>query len=740
MFSKLARVVTTHPWKVMGAWLVGIAVVVALSPALGAFTSNNNSSFLPASYQSVRAQAVASRSFPAEAGASGSIAVSRADHRPLTAGDQATVDRLATRLAAAHLPAVSSVSTSPVYLSPDKQVQIVQIAFTGQVGAPATNAAVSELRMQTDRILAGTGLVAGLTGNAAISVDSTAEFSRAQTIIDLATVLIILVLLGFVFRSVVLAVAPIVIIGIAHQAAQALTADIADWSHYQVGPVMAPLLIVVMFGVGTDYFVFLLFRYREQVVRGDSAPNALRFAVTRAGEVITSAAATVAAAFAALLVSSLSELRTLAPGLIVGVALMLVTSLTLVPAVLALLGRRAFWPSTPRLPVEGRRTRTQIIARDASRRPALVLAGSVVVLGGLAFGLLGYTTTYNQLAELPASTPSQQAYDTIAAHFPAGVLGPTQLFVVSGRPLDPEAVDAFAHSLSGIDGVGLVAPAQYSADGHDALIQVILKDNPYSPGAIATVTGPLDAAARHSIPGASTLVGGTTSQVVDIRAALAHDLRIVIPLALVIVAVILGLLLRALVAPLYILAGVILTYVATLGSISLIFLHGAGYDGLDFVLPVVVYIFVMAVGTDYNILMAARLREEFAAGRPPRQAARNTILHGSPAVFAAALILAGTFASLIATGIQLLEEIGLAVAIGVLLAANLLATRIIPTIAALRGYHFWWPNHLQRMTTDGTGDGPLGDGPAAATDEATPPPDGDPAGRSIQPDGDPAER
>jgi len=700
MFSKLAQVVTAHPWTVIGAWLVGIVLVVALSPALTVFTSNNNASFLPSSYQSVRAEAVASRSFPAQAGASGSIAVSRADHRPLSAADQTTVGRLAAELAGSHLEAVSSVATSPIYLAPDKKVQIVQVTFSGQVGAPTVNAAVSELRHRTSRILAGTGLVAGLTGNAAISVDSTAEFSHAETIIDIATVLLILVLLSFVFRSAILALAPIVIIGIAHEAAQALTADLADWFHYQVGPVMAPLLIVVMFGVGTDYFVFLLFRYREQVARGDSAPGALRFAVTRAGMVITSAAGTVMAAFAALLVSSLSELRTLAPGLIAGVALMLVTSLTLVPAVLALLGRRAFWPSTPRLPIEGRRGRTQLIARDVSRRPGVVLAVSVIALGGLALGLLGYTTTYNQLAELPASTPSQQAYNTIAAHFPAGVLGPTQIFVVGEHPLDPTAVDAFAHRLTAIDGVGLVAPAQYSSNHHDALMQVILTYDPYSPAAIDTVIGPLDAAARHAVPGTDTLVGGTTSQVVDIRAALAHDLRLVIPLALVIVALILGLLLWAVVAPLYILVGVILTYVATLGTISLIFLKGAGYTGLDFVMPIVVYIFVMAVGTDYNILMAARLREEFAAGRPPREAARNTILHGSPAVFAAALVLAGTFASLILTGIQLLEEIGLAVAIGVLLAANLLATRIVPTIAALRGWRFWWPNHPLAPTPD----------------------------------------
>ena len=201
-----------------------------------------------------------------------------------------------------------------------------------------------------------------------------------------------------------------------------------------------------------------------------------------------------------------------------------------------------------------------------------------------------------------------------------------------------------------------------------------------------------------AVPGAETLVGGTTSQLVDVRAALRHDVEHVFPLALAIVAVILALLLRALLAPIYLLIGVVLTYVATLGVITLVFIQGAGFVGLDFTIPIVVYLFVMAIGTDYNILISARLREGFEDGLSPRQTARLAIVHGSPAVASASIILAGTFASLLLTGIQLLEEIGLAVALGVLLAANVLATRIVPTLAAIRFWHFWWPHRVHHRT------------------------------------------
>ncbi len=700
-FRKLGVAVTTHPWLVIGAWVVGGTIVLALSPQLVTFTSNNNSSFLPSSYESVQASQVAAKYFPAQAEASGLVVVNRTDGSPLSSTDQQKVDGLAQSLAADKIPSVQAVTTSPLYLSPDKKVQLVQVTFVGQAGDPGPNQAVVTVRDKTNQYLAGSGLRGQLTGSAAISVDSTNAFDSAEIVITIATVVLILLLLGIVFRSLLIAVLPIVVIGFVHQVVQAVTADLADWFHFVVGPELAPLLVVVMFGVGTDYIVFLLFRYREHLAKGDDPREALLVALSRVGEVTTSAAATVIAAFAALLVASLESLKTLAPGLIVGIALMLLAALTLLPAILSLVGSALFWPSHPHLPPAGHRTRSERIGDVVARHPALVLAGWTAVLVGLACGALGYSTTYNQLAELPSSTPSQQAFNTMVASFPAGALGPTQVYVVSksGSPLVDSQISALQATLAKTMGVADVASPQYTASHGQASISVLLKDDPYSITAIDNVAGPVrSAAAPGAVPGATTYVGGTTSQLVDVRDALNSDVRHVFPLALAIVAVILALLLRALVAPLYLLVGVVLTYVATLGVITLVFLDGLGYQGLDFSIPIVVYLFVMAIGTDYNILVAARLREGFMAGLDPRETARQAVVHGSPAVGAASLVLAGTFASLLLTGIDILEEIGLAVALGVLLAANVLATRIVPTMAALRHFHFWWPHHVHRRT------------------------------------------
>jgi RND superfamily putative drug exporter len=700
VFQRISKLVIAHPWRVIAAWVVLGAVIVGLAPDLSTYTSNNNSSFLPSTYQSVKALEAAEQYFPPLAQASGLIVVSAHDGGALSSADQSKVAALAGSLTADHIPAVGSVSTSPSYLSENKKVQLVQVVFNGQAGDPGPNGAVPTVRERTDSFLAGSGLHGQLTGNAAISVDSTTAYENAEIVIGIATVVLILALLGLVFRSPLIALLPIVVIGAVHEVAQSITALLADWLNFQVGPELAPLLLVVMFGVGTDYMVFLLFRHREHVAKGEAPLKALDTAVSRVGVVIASAAATVIAAFAALLVASLESLRTLAPGLIVGVALMLLAALTLAPAIMSLLGLRLFWPSPPKPPSHDgdHRTRSERIGAMVAKRPAMVLSVCAAVLIGLALGTLGYKTTYNQLAELPSSTLSQQAYNEMATAFPPGFLGPTQVFVTSSQKVDHQQVSQLAGKLSKTKGVASVLPIQYNQDGRAAEFQVILTDDPYSIEAIDNVRGPVRETANGSIPGASVLVGGTTSQLVDVQTALRKDMKHVFPLALAIVAVILALLLQALLGPIYLLIGVVLTYAATLGTIVLVFLDGAGFAGLDFTIPIIVYLFVMAIGTDYNILIASRLREEFKAGRPPREAARLAIIHGAPAVSAAGLILAGTFASLLLTGIQLLEEIGLAVALGVLLAANILATRIVPTLAAIRGFHFWWPNELHSQT------------------------------------------
>jgi RND superfamily putative drug exporter len=243
-----------------------------------------------------------------------------------------------------------------------------------------------------------------------------------------------------------------------------------------------------------------------------------------------------------------------------------------------------------------------------------------------------------------------------------------------------------------VPGVGQVSPPLLSPHGNVADFRVTLTDNPQSSQAINVVKGPLRDAAHHDAPaGTTALVGGTTAVYVDIQAAVSHDYAVVFPVAAILIMIILGLVLRSAVAPWYLLASVGLGFGATLGSTVLVFQHLQGQSGLIFLLPVIMYMFVVALGTDYNILMISRLREEARAGRSPRQAAAQAVRHAGPTIGAAGLILAGSFASLMLAGQSTLSQMGFAISVGIAVAAFVMALFFTPALTALIGRAAWWP-------------------------------------------------
>ncbi|SNS55301.1 MMPL family transporter [Rhodococcoides kyotonense] len=690
MFASVARFVIANPWKVIVGWLVLAAAAILLSPSLSNYTTGNQQTFLPSSFESSEAQAVGNEYFPAVAGATGSLVVTRSDGQPLSPTDQQTATSLATTLQNENIPGVVSVTASQQSLSQDGKAAALQVAFAGQPGDDIVDAAIPLVRDSADSALQGSDLVSGLTGNAAIGVDTTAAYDRADQIITIATVIVILALLGLIFRSPIIAVIPVIVIGIVLLVVTALTADIAALFGFQVSTTLGSILVVVLFGIGTDYAVFLLFRYRERIRSGESPREALLFSVTVVGKVVASSALTVIGAFAALLLAKLGSLSTLAPGLIIAVAVMLLTALTLLPALFTVLGKHLFWPLGPGHDSE--RTPFVAIGNVVSRRPAIIASVVGLVLVVLAMFSFGYTSTYNTLDELPSSTSSQQAFDTLGESFPLGALSPTQIYVTGDGPVSQQVLGAVATDVSQVAGVSSVSPPRISQDGTAAVISVVLQDDPYSNDAIDLVQGPVrDAAHSAAVPGTEVLVGGQTSTFVDVREQLRADTRLVFPVAAVIIAVILALLLTAVLAPLNLLVCVALTFAATLGAVVLVFLKILDYDGIDFTIPIVLYLFVVAIGTDYNILIASRLREEYHNGHAPRQAAKEAVTNDAPTVAASGIILALTFASLMLTGLANLAELGFGVAIGVCIAALLMAPLLVPSLSALEGRAFWWP-------------------------------------------------
>jgi len=463
------------------------------------------------------------------------------------------------------------------------------------------------------------------------------------------------------------------------------------------------ILVVVLYGVGTDYILFFLFRYRERLREGEEKRPAVAHALERAGEAIASAGGAVIVAFLALILSSLGIFRSIGPALAIAVAVTLLAALTLVPAVVTVLGRALFWPSKKYL-VEPEAARFAAVGQSLSRHPGRFALASGGVLALLAIAAFSFNPSFDLGGSSTADdVESSVALTTLEKGFPAGATDPTDVFLRStdGEELSPDDLTSFQQALDGADGVAQVGTAEPNDDGTVAQFSVFLDDDPASDAAIAAVKGPIRDAAHDAAPdGTEALVGGTTSVFVDFQAAMSRDYSVVFPVAALVILVILALLLRSLVAPLYLMAAVGLGFGATLGATALVFQNLKGDPGILFLLPIYVYLFVVALGTDYNILMIARLREEARDGLEPRPAAAEAVKHAGPTVAAAGVILAGTFASLMLAGNAFFLSMGFALAFGIFVAAFVMAMFFVPALTALIGHTAWWPGHGDETRSD----------------------------------------
>ncbi len=741
MFAKLSRSVVKHSWLYVAGWVVVVVVLKFVCPNLTDYTTSSAGAGLSTHYESTQATNLGTKYFPSSVNATGTMAISNTNGSAITPEQQSstTTPSIAGLVADLNAKNIKGVATNGFFTSPgvypngyysaNGKVQVVSVSFSGVSGSTDVNNAITTVRDDTNSYLKGTGLQGQLTGAAAISVDTTNAYTDAEKILTLFTILGIVLVLLLVFRSPLIALTPVLVVGILHMSAAGVTAVLAKTFNFQVGTSLDPLLIVVMFGVGTDYVVFLLFKHRENIIAMVPADRkglhaVMEKSLTKMSVVIVSAAMTVTIAFAALLAANLESLKTLGPGLMVGVIFMGLAGVTLLPALFNLYGKALFWPFKPKeRPADAKhRTQSQFFADKVSAHPALWVTGVIAFMVICSLGMISFFgpngKTYNTLAELPSSTPSLEATNTLSSAFPAGFIGPTQIYVASNdsTPLNPTDISNLQTTVKGISGVSSVTPPKANTDGTAAYFNAILNDNPYSVGAINLVQHTIEPKVNLSIPGAVVNVGGTSSTFVDVRSSVFLSMKTVIPIAIVLIGIVLFFLLkRTIVGSTYIMLGVLLLFTCVMGVVSFLFLNLLGYNGLDFSVILIAYLFVMAVGSDYNILIADYIRGAHDAGKNALEAARYAMIEGGPSISAAACILAVTFASMLFTNIQLLEEIGTAVIVACLVASFLLVSKGITGVSILQGKSFWWPSKIH-PPKDGEADASLqSDSKEAAT-------------------------
>ncbi|GGW75238.1 MMPL family transporter [Streptomyces xantholiticus] len=713
MFGRIGRSAVRHPWLTILAWLIAAIAAASLAPPLQPVS--DQAEFLPSHYESVRAGEVQERAFPQQEQPASIAVFRRSDKGALTDADKADVAEVAAALQKAGLKKIKKVETGPQAVSPKGEIALANIVATTKNPYDAELIeSVKELREKAKPLLEDTSLQMGVTGSAATALDTQESSGDTDAMIMMATLLLIVVLLAVIFRSPLIAILPVLIIGLVFGVAVGLISGAAELGGLQADATISSILIVVLFGVGTDYILFLLFRYREFLREGRPPKEAMGEAVARVGETIASAAGAVIIAFLALTLSSLGMLRAMGPALAIAVAVTLVAALTLVPAVFSLLGTKAFWPSKAWRKQPGHGLAHRVGALTA-RRPGGVAAVSGGLLAVLAVGVFSFTPQFDSSGSLPKDLESVRAMEDLQRGFSAGQTDPTWVLVEAkdGGRLDRAGIDAYGKKLREA-GLGQVTPATLGPRGDVAQFGVVLKQKPASEEAIDLVSGTLRDAAHEAAPdGTRVLVGGTSAVLADIQHATNRDYSLVFPVAGVAIMIILGLLLRSAVAPWYLMLSVGLGFGATLGSTVWLFQNIKGEEGLLFTLPVIVYLFVVAIGTDYNILMVARLREEIRGGSSPADAVRRAITHSASTIGAAAVILAGTFGVLLLAENTMLQQMGFAVAFGILLTAFVMALLLVPAVTTLLGGRAWWPGGRSSVA-------PAHDGPAGGADSGSP--------------------
>ncbi|MEV4282251.1 MMPL family transporter [Actinoplanes xinjiangensis] len=672
----------------IGLWMALAAVMVPLSGKLSSVTTDRAVDTLPASAESTKV-AVLEDSLPGGEDNTFVFVYHRAGG--MTDADRATVERHYSTLAERYPPkaAAGEDDEGPATrLSTDGRAMMFTLDVSTTHGGP--EAIVGPLRdAAKDR---PAGLELEVTGPAAVDGDMDAVFDGIDLQVFLTTVIVVTVLLVLTYRSPVLWFIPLVVVGAAALTAMATVYLLVKGFGIVVNDQNSALLTILVFGVGTDYALLLIARYRETLHHHENVRVAMVHALRGAAPAIVASAATVVAGLLCLLVADLNSTSGLGPIGAAGILCALVAMLTLFPAVLVVLGRRIFWPAIPRFSTAVEEEKPGLWGRlgsTISRRRWVATLGSFGILGVLTIGLAGNTGALREQDQFLSPPESVTGFTVLRQHFPE--LG-GQPMTVFTRPAYQERV---LDIVKGTPGVAVAVPGQTSGGWAD--ISVFPTDAPDTVAEYDTIKRVRTAV--HAVSGAEAIVGGPSAENLDTEVTTRRDEKLVIPLVLAVVLIVLALLLRAIVAPLVLMATVIVSFAAAFGGSVFIFDTILGFKGVDYSVPLLAFLFLVALGVDYNIFLASRAREETV--RLGTRAGMLKALSATGGVITSAgLVLAATFAVLTTLPLVMLIEVGFLVAFGVLLDALLVRSVLVPALTLLIGRRIWWPSRLSRPTAE----------------------------------------
>jgi RND superfamily putative drug exporter len=668
-------------FAVLVAWLLVAAAVGPFAGKLEEATENDQVSFLPGDAESVRVLEAAEE-FPSGELTPAVVVYQR--EGGLTAADRRAIDT--DRAAAARGDAPGLRPATEVVVSPDGTTALFAVPIAAEGDADILVEATEHVRAA----VAGPpdGLTVKVTGPAGFATDAIDVFDGIDTELLIAAASLVFVLLILIYRSPIFWAIPFFAVVFAETAARAMGYGLTELG-VTVDGQSAAIMTVLVFGAGTDYALLLVARYREELRHHADPHDAIRRAVRRAGPAIVASGLTVIAGLLCLTLAELNSTSALGPIGALGILLALLSMLTLLPALLALCGRRAFWPFIPHVGDEGTGETHGFWRRLGERigaGPRRVWVGALVVLAVMCLGLTQMNDDLTSGNGFRGGVESVEGQELLAGALPAGATAPTTVLV-----RDRERVEDVRAALERADGVAALGEVETGPPG--ARFDVVLSADPYSQAAFGLI--PKLREVVHEAGGEGALVGGPSAEEYDVRQSVQRDTALILPLILLVVLAILCGLLRALVAPLLLIATVIVSFASALGVGAVLFEQVLGYPGIEPSLPLFAFVFLVALGIDYNIFLMARVREE-ARRHGTAEGMRRGLAVTGAVITSAGIVLAGTFCVLVVLPLYALTEIGFTIAFGVLLDTLLVRSVLVPALVLDAGPRVWWPSALAR--------------------------------------------
>ncbi|MBS4178888.1 MMPL family transporter [Lederbergia citrea] len=696
---------------ILVAWMLGVVLLSALAPSAKEYAGNSKEGSVNGDTPSEIAAQVLKEQFPANEGLPALLVFHR--DGKITARDREKITELSEWLASKQKPEhITSAlpfhqfpsSVQDQMFSKDGTALLFNLSLEAELESGLANDTMEKIRDKV-KMLGMDGMQFEITGPAGISADTITLFKNADLVLMLATIGLIFIILIFIYRSPLLAITPLIIAGIVYGVVDRILglAGKNDW--FAVDSSAVSIMLVLLFAVLTDYSLFVFSRYREELSKRDSKYGAMGEAMFHVSEPIVFSGGTVLLAMLTLFFTIFEPYNHFAPVFSVAVVVILLAGITLIPSVFALMGRKAFWPFVPKVEKigAGKAGIWWKISKQVMKRPGLLGGILLIVLLIGAFNFSSIKYSFNLLNSFPEDMPSRQGFELLENHYEAGQLAPVTVILQSDKKID--ANEAFLRKINELrkrledqSGVSSVTPAIMdktelprnflSKKGEAVRLQLVLDDNPYELEALDTVQKLRDSSEQMLVDSGFSSsefhlhYAGQTAGQLDVKQMNQRDMLILFSLVIVLLTIILSFQTKSVLMPVLMMGSILLSYFATLGFGWWIFHHLMDYDAISYRLPVYTFVFMVALGIDYNIMLVSRIREE-AKKLPWKEAVGKGVAVTGGVISSAGLILAATFAVLMTQPLQELFLFGFAMAMGILLDTFLIRGILFPSILIL---------------------------------------------------------